>query len=340
MQQLRQSLYNEVLQVIGRFNNKLAFPLMGAKREKLLLSAVFLLEAEASIYNKIIGKGARKCEECINELVSLIKSYKVKGLEVTSYDGARLYLWLTCADYIALKQLRDKERQQEKYLDDCSKLVAGGNKFTFGVLFDSLLLLSKSRRQVLTLAKQQSWRDTNKRFYSKKDRVTSIVKNKSAFESGWGVEIALSAIKAHIFSAMQFAKENQMQSLSKVLFQIQKIEVLGEELSQASYKPAEFYCHNKSLMLIKRIDAALDELFVYIYRRKSKVEYGCEQVSKTSDGSFICQRHFHGEGYSLLNTGVSKDDMNASSSFYSLFTVKSYADLISQLKEWFGCIAA
>lgn len=340
MEQLRQSLYNEVLKVIARINSELAFPLMGEKHQKVLLSAVFLLKAEAAIYKKIIGKASRHCEECLNDLVSLIQCYEAKGLKPASYHGGRLYLWLTCGDYKALKHVRDEEQQRSKYLDSCSNLVTGDQKFTFGVLFDSLLLLSKSRRQVLTLAKQQSWRDTNKRFYSKKDRVTSIVKNKAAFESGWGVEIALKAIKEHVFSAMQFAKKNQMQSLSKVLFQIQKIDVLGAELSPTSYKPSAFYSQSKALTQIKRIDAALDELFVYVYRRKSKVEYGCEQVSKTSDGSFICQRHFHGEGYSLLNTGVSKDDMQASSSFYSLFSVKSYEDLISQLKTWFGYVAA
>ena len=294
------------------------------------------LSVDTKVYLSYFQRLDSEAEECVNKLVKEVELAKAVEIKPMSFDSANLFIWLSSREYQEAFESKKKDDARSEFITtNCSKLL-NVSQFSFSLLFDALFLISSSRKQLLDAPTERYWKDSNRKLYGKVERVRSVARKEVAYYGGWGLFIGIKSIQEHMGAISKFANKENMASLKKVLYQLKVIDISNISLGDSPFVPADRLYSRKEIKNLKRLDAAIDELFVHIYRRRFEVQYKCEQTEKTTDDSFVCVRQFHTANHSLLHSGRGVDDRKGSTSFYSLFTLSGYRDLISQLDGWFA----
>lgn len=340
MQDKREDLYKKVQRVISKVREARMMPIYGSAADDFHELATYRMVVDKVQYAKLQGKFSQFTDDLLDEMVSVITESLEAGLEPMSYHGTKIMLWMRSSLYVTDKQSKEKLAKYNTYIDDYNVEISSDERFTFGRLFDCLLQLSHARKVIERPLRTRTWKKPRGSFYRKKDLSYEYNKTFSNFKAGWDAEKAIILINKDIHQALQFAYKYKMESLIKILSSIKHIEPSKAVISPDSMSPLSHYHISDRLKNLKRIDAAIDDLFVHIYKRKFDVTYACDQVGRTKDGTFNCRREFHTPTHSLLNCGNKVDGLSNKSAFYSLFTLKSYDDLVQNLSTWFQKVPA
>jgi hypothetical protein len=337
MKIIRAELKHQVMEVIQRLNDKTRITMYGNLLDGIINLAVYRLDFNPNNYLALSNRRRSFDIEVISEICGLVEIAFYSGLQPYSYHGALLREWTESASYKSKMRAKDESFKIESYVSSYKEKLSSVEQFGFSGLFDALLAISNARSIVISPRKVKSWSKTNGLRFRRSECRIELVQDYGNFTLGWDVDLNMKLIQKNIWGCMKFAKANKMEALSKVLFQIKNVKTAGLDARLGEYVVG---CYEKPLVNIKRIDAAMDEMFVHIYSRRFSVEHECTQLFKTKDHFFNCHRQFDAGNHSLIIRGDLVDGFEDKSTYYSLFSVKSYADLIDELGKFFEQVSA
>jgi len=337
MENIRAELKHQVACIIQRMNEKARMTMYSYELEPILYLAIYRLDFIP--YNYLSIKTSRRCFNIhvINEICKCVKQAYEQGLAPYSHEGALLLQWMTSSSYQSEDAARKKKEERRDYIASYNKRLSFQGKFGFSGLFDALLLIANARGDVISPRKRKTWSLPKGMRFRKNDMHIELVEDNENFKFGWDVDLGVKLIQKNLWSCLEFAKQNKMEALTKVLFQIKHLNTPCSLINEEAFVVD---CYEGQLSNVKRIEASIDELFVHIYSRRHEVHHECIQSSRTKDHLFKCSRKFETKNHSLILIGEQVDGFKSKSTYYSLFSIESYSDLIKQLGGFFEQVSA
>lgn len=264
-------------------------------------------------------------------IVLEIKKSMKEGFLGFTHHGAILYEWFNSAEREFELLKRQSEKEQDMKFREANRLLDGSQSFAFKQLYDCLCIVSKYRATVLTPSMEKSWGDNRKLFYRSTDLSNKIANSPKNMEASWMMLAALKAIQLHLWQAMKFAKNNQLHDLSQVLYQIEKMDLNSLSVKRDGH---ELHALIKFIKPVKRIYAAIDDMFAHVMRKAFGVDYFCEQILPSNEEDYYCRSHLGNDKWSLLGCGVRTDSVYSTKAFHRLFKYETFDELVADIANF------
>lgn len=336
MDNLKESLKAEIDAIFEVFmaSTFAAFPYRDLKR--LEMYCLVRLATSTEDYLRVCTNISFRKSSLPYQLANLAAKYIDLGLEPASFQAVRILDWLTSSEYEYEVSKSKMTAVRVNFCNHYKAALADGSRFGVGRMFDALLLISNNRYRVITPLSEKLWGSPTKGRYRSHNLQRTIKDCPVNYEALWSLVLGCKLIQANIKECLKFSYSNNLSDLVKVLNQIKHMDLSSVNEGNELVGVSLLYSLPSQVAKLKRIDAALDDVLVHILKKKLNIKYECTQLSKSSDHTFKCHRVLSTDSFMFINSGEHSDGCTGSSkSFYSLFTTRSFDELIAGVQGFF-----